>query len=76
MTTLNNQVFEDGSTYCGALKTVAYAIVDTKYNLENAEFNEGRFSNQEGWWSYLENTARELINKSTFLHQGIDSDIV
>lgn len=54
MTTLNNQVFADGSTYYRALKTTAHAIVDTKYNLENAEFDEGRFLNQEGWWLYLE----------------------
>ena len=57
MTTLNNQVFEDGSTYHRALKTAAHAIVDTKYNLENAEFDEGRFLNQEGWWLYLEDMA-------------------
>ena len=57
MTTLNNQVFEDGSTYYRALKTAVHAIVDTKYNLENAEFDEGRFLNQEGWWLYLEDMA-------------------
>ena len=57
MTTLNNQVFADGSTYYRALKTTAHAIVDTKYNLENAEFDKGRFLNQEGWWLYLEDMA-------------------
>ena len=72
---LSDQVFEDGSTFRGTLKTAACLIVATKYDLENAEFDEDRFSNQQGWWDYLESTARELINKCTFLHQGEDDDI-
>ena len=54
---MNNQVFEDSSTFHGTLKTAAHAVVGTKYNLENAEFDEDRFSNQEGWWDYLKNGA-------------------
>ena len=52
--TVNNQVFEDGSTYHGTLKALAHTMVATKYNLENAEFDEDRFSNQQGWWDHLE----------------------
>ena len=44
--TVNNQVFEDGSTYHGTLKALAHTMVA---NLENAEFDEDRFSNQQGW---------------------------
>ena len=44
--TVNNQVFEDGSTYRGTLKALAHTMVAMKYNLENAEFDEDRFSNQ------------------------------
>ena len=51
---LNNQVFKDSSTYHGTLKALACTIVAMKYDLENAEFDEGRFSNQQGWWDYLE----------------------
>ena len=72
---LNNQVFEDSSTYRGTLKTLARTIVATKYDLENAEFDEDRFSNQQGWWDYLESGARELIEKCTFLHQGEDNNV-
>ena len=36
----NNQVFEDGSTYCETLKALAHTMVAMKYNLENAEFDE------------------------------------
>ena len=32
--TVNNQVFEDGSTYRGTLKALAHTMVATKYNLE------------------------------------------
>ena len=55
--TVNNQVSEDGSTYHGTLKALACTIVATKYNLENAEFDEDRFSNQQGWWDYLKSGA-------------------
>ena len=49
MRTQSDQVFEDGSTFCGTLKTAARHIVATKYNLENAEVDEDRFTNQQGW---------------------------
>lgn len=75
MVTWNNQVFEEGSTFRGTLKIAARAIVATKYDLENVDFDYDRFSNQQGWWEYLESTARELIDKSTFLHQGEDGDV-
>ena len=71
----NNQVFEDGSTYCETLKALACTMVAMKYNLENAEFDEDRFSNQQGWWDHLESGAQELIKKCTFLHQGEDSNV-
>lgn len=73
--TQSDQVFEDGSTFCGTLKTAACHIVATKYDLENAEVDEDHFANQQGWWEYLESTARELIDKCTFLHQGEDDDV-
>ena len=73
--TVNNQVFEDGSTYCETLKALARTMVAMKYNLENAEFDEDRFSNQQGWWDHLESGAQELIKKCTFLHQGEDSNV-
>ena len=73
--TANNQVFEDGSTYHGTLKALAHTMVAMKYNLENAEFDEDRFSNQQGWWDHLESGAQELIKKCTFLHQGEDSNV-
>lgn len=72
---LSDQVFEDGSTFRRTLKTAACLIVATKYDLENAEFNEDCFSNQQWWWDYLESTAQELIDKCTFLHQGEDDNI-
>ena len=75
MTTLSDQVFEDSSTFRGALKTAACHIVATKYNLKNAEIDKDRFANQQGWWEYLETTAWELIDKCTFLHQGEDDDV-
>ena len=54
---MNNRVFEDGSTYCGTLKALAHTNVAMKYNLKNAEFDGNRFSNQQGWWDYLESGA-------------------
>ena len=54
---INNQVFEDSSTYRGTLKALAHTIVATKYDLESAEFDEDRFSNQQGWWDHLESGA-------------------
>ena len=53
------------------LKAAACMIVTTRYNLHNAEFDEDRFSNQQGWWEYIESTACELIDNCTFLHQGV-----
>ena len=53
LTELNNQVFEDSSTYCGTLKASACTIVAMKYDLESAEFDKDRFSNQQGWWDHL-----------------------
>ena len=72
---LNDQIFEESSTYRGMLKAAARTIVTTRYNLHNAEFDEDRFSNQQGWWEYLESTARELIDNCTFLHQGEDDEV-
>ena len=72
---LNNQIFEESSTYRGTLKAAARTIVTTGYNLHNAEFDEDRFSSQQGWWEYLESTARELIDNCTFLHQGEDDEV-
>ena len=54
---INNQVFEDSSTYRGTLKASAHTIVAMKYNLESAEFDEDRFSNQQGWWDHLKSGA-------------------
>ena len=71
----NDQIFEDGSTYHGALKTAVRIVVDTKYGLEDTKFDEDRFSNQQGWWDYLKNTVAEYIDKCTYLHQGRDSDV-
>ena len=72
---LNNPIFEEYSTYCGTLKAAARMIVTTGYNLHNAEFDEDRFSNQQGWWDYLESTAHKLIDNCTFLHQGEDDEV-
>lgn len=72
---LNVQIFEDSSTYRGTLKVVARAIVASKYGLENAEWDADQFSNQQGWWDHLESGARELLNKSTFLHDGKDEEV-
>ena len=47
----------------------------SKYNLEDAEFDGDRFSNQQGWWEYLESTSWELIDKCTFLHLGEDENV-
>ena len=66
----NDQIFEDGSTYHGALKTAVHIVVDTKYGLEDTKFDKDRFSNQQGWWDYLKNTVAEYIDKCTYLHQG------
>ena len=71
----NDQIFEDGSTYCSALKTAVHIVVDAKYGLEDTEFDEDRFTNQQGWWDYLKNKAAEYIDKCTYLHQGRDSDV-
>ena len=68
--TANNQVFKDGSTYRGTLKAFACTMVATKYNLENAEFYEDRFSNQQGWWDHLESGVRELIENALFCTRG------
>ena len=75
MTTRFDQVFEDGSTFRGTLKTAACHIVATKYDLKNAEVDEDRFTNQQGWWEFLESTTRELIDRCTFLHQGEDDNV-
>ena len=53
----------------------ARAVVASKYNLEDAEFDGDRFSNQQGWWEYLESTSWELIDKCTFLHLGEDENV-
>ena len=72
---LNDQIFEESSTYCGTLKAAACTIVTTRYNLHNAKFDEDRFSNQQGWWEYLKSMACELIDNCTFLHQGEDNEV-
>ena len=53
----------------------AHAVMASKYNLEDAEFDGDRFSNQQGWWEYLESTSQELIDKCTFLHLGEDENV-
>ena len=57
------------------LKRQHGAVVASKYNLEDAEFDGDRFSNQQGWWEYLESMSWELINKCTFLHLGEDENV-
>ena len=71
---LNGQIFEDASTFHGTLKTAAHAVVASKYDLQNAKFWD-HFSNQQGWWEYLESMVHELIDKCTFLHQGEDENV-
>ena len=53
-----------------------HAVVASKYDLQNAEFDQDRFLNQQGWWDYLESTSWELIDKCTFLHQGEDKNVI
>lgn len=72
---LNGQIFEESSTYRGTLKAAARTIVASKYDLHNTEHDDDRFSNQQGWWDYLESTARDLIEQCTFLHQGEDDEV-
>ena len=67
------QIFEDTSTFHSTIKSVARAIVNSKhYELQSVEFDDDQFANQQGWWDHLQGTARELLEKSTFLHQGQD----
>ena len=73
---LYQQIFEDASTFRSTIKSAARTIVDSKhYELQSVEFDEDRFSNQQGWWDHLQSTARELLERSTFLHQGRDETV-
>ena len=55
---------------------MACTIVGLKYyELQHVKFDENRFSNQQGWWDHLQSTARELLERSTFLHQGRDETV-
>ena len=57
-------------------KSAARTIVDSKhYELQSVEFDENRFLNQQGWWDHLQSTAQELLERSTFLHQGRDETV-
>ena len=68
-------MFEDSFTFRGALKTAARTVVASKYNLDDAEFDPDRHSNQQGWWDDIQDRARELIEKCTFLHEGEDENV-
>ena len=39
----------------------AHAVVASKYDLENAEFDEDRFLNQQGWWDYFESALWDSL---------------
>lgn len=68
------QIYQEGSTFRGTLKTKAREIARDKYPLWPPSDWEGG-QNQLEYYEYVQNAAEKLIDTNDFLHHGEDENV-
>jgi hypothetical protein len=66
------QIWEDGSSFRGDLKTMARGIVPQQYNIVPKDL----VANPAAYMAHVSNTVKDLLTEGNFHRNGVDAQVI